>query len=108
MADRARIAVVGERDAVLAFIPAGVETHFAETVAEARSSVENLAAGGAAIIYVTERVAVSIADLFERYRAKPYPAIIVLPGGDAGIGKKMLRANAEKAIGADILFEKDV
>ncbi len=41
--------------------------------------------------------------------AQPLPAIIPIPGsrGNTGLGMQKLRANVEKAIGADILFEKE-
>ena len=46
-----------------------------------------------------------VAETIDRYKTIAYPAIIPIPGrtGAKGIGMKGVRANVEKAIGADIL-----
>lgn len=45
-------------------------------------------------------------ETIERYKAVPYPAIILIPNnqGSLGLGIQGIKDNVEKAIGADILF----
>lgn len=109
MAEYGNMAAVGERDAVLAFKSMGMAVYPTERGEEASSAVHRLAREGVAVIFITERAAAQIPDTLELYRAKPYPAIIPIPGsrGNTGLGMLALRANVEKAIGADIIFEKE-
>ena len=63
----------------------------------------------AAVILITEDTAARIPEAISRYRADPVPAIIPIPGasGSNGLGMANVRANVEKAVGADILFKED-
>lgn len=109
MLDTAKIGAVGERDAVLAFKAIGMEVIPADTAEEAAAAVKKLARQGAAVIFVTEQSAAMITETIERYQSEPYPAIIPIPGsrGSTGIGMLRLKENIEKALGADILFQKE-
>jgi V/A-type H+-transporting ATPase subunit F len=104
-----KVAAVGSRDTVLAFRALGLEVVPAETAAEASRAVFNLAQAGCAVIFITEDMAAQIGETMERYRTEPLPAIIPIPGatGSDGSGMKRVRANVEKAIGADILFREE-
>jgi V/A-type H+-transporting ATPase subunit F len=101
------MAAVGERDAVLAFAAMGLSVSYAESAEEASRAVNRLAADGFAVIFITERAAGRIPETLERYRARQAPIVIPIPGsrGNTGLGARRLRADAEKAIGADILFD---
>ena len=50
-----------------------------------------------------------IGEVIEKYRAEAYPAIIPVPDnrGASGVALAALKANVEKAIGADILFNEE-
>ena len=58
-----------------------------------------------AVIFITEEIAESIEDIVNRYKARPYPAVIPIPGaqGSDGFGMKGISKNVEKALGTDIL-----
>ncbi len=100
-----RIAVVGDKDSVLAFKAVGLDVFPINDVAEAEHTVKVLARDYA-IIFVTEEVAMAAAELLKRYKSRPYPAIIPIPSnaGTNGFGMQGVKADVEKAIGADILF----
>lgn len=100
-----KIAVVGDKDSVLAFKAVGIDVYPTETT-EAESVVKKLAKD-CAVIFVTEEVAVAIPSVIEKYKAKSFPAIIPIPTGvtQSGVGMDGIRRNVEKAIGADILFK---
>jgi V/A-type H+-transporting ATPase subunit F len=106
---KAKMAAVGERDVVTAFKAMGLAVMPAEQADEASRAVHRLAREGYAVIFVTERIAAMIPETLGRYQSEPTPAIIPIPGsrGSVGLGMARLRANVEKAIGADILFEKE-
>jgi V/A-type H+-transporting ATPase subunit F len=80
-----------------------------ERAEEVSRAVNRLAKDGAQVIFITERAAALIPETLDKYRSQPLPAIIPIPGsrGNTGFGMRQLRANVEKAIGADILFQKE-
>ena len=95
MADQTKIAIIGDRDSVMLWGALGIETVFADQPQEIERAVHRLAREGAAIIYITEQALQKAPETIERYKTEPFPAIIM----------RGIRANVEKAIGADILFE---
>lgn len=103
------MAAVGPKDAVLAFKALGLIVVPVSTPEETSQAVFRLAKEGVAVIFITEEEAASIPETLSRYKTQPLPAIIPIPGsqGVTGYGMKALRENVEKAVGADILFQKE-
>lgn len=100
-----KMAAVGERDAVLAFAAVGLTVEPVETPDEASQAVNRLAREGYSIILVTEKTAKGIQETISKYKTSPTPAIIPIPGagGTDGYARAAMKANMEKAVGADIL-----
>ena len=50
-----------------------------------------------------------VAEALEKYKTMPETAVIPIPGsqGTDGYGMRRVKANVEKAIGADILFNNE-
>ena len=105
---REGIAVVGDKDSVLAFKAIGLEVYPVDSAEEAEERVKKLARTHS-VIFLTDRIAEKIEPLIARYKARPYPVVVPIPSaeGSSGFGMKGVRANVEKAIGADILFERE-
>ena len=103
-----KIGVVGDSDSIIGFKALGIDVYPA-TGDEVSATIFQLATGGYAIIFVTEQAAEAAAEMIDRYKTSPYPAIIPIPGnrGTTGVGMKNIRANVEKAIGADILVKDE-
>ena len=101
--------VVGERDAVLAFKAIGMKVIPTNTPEETTAALFHLVKEGVPVIFITESAARQVPEALERYKTSPDTAIIPIPGsqGTDGFGLKRVRANVEKAIGADILFNND-
>lgn len=102
-----KIAVVGDKDSVLAFKAIGVEVFSVNGFFEAREIVKKLARDYA-VIFITEEIAKELTSLTDRYKARAYPVIIPIPSaaGTTGYGMEGIKKDVEKAIGADILFNK--
>lgn len=100
-----KIAVVGDKDSVLAFKASGLDV-YPTTIEDSQNIVKALAKE-CAVIFVTEEIATNIPEIIEKYKSKSFPAIIPIPTGvsSTGIGIEGIRKNVEKAIGADILFK---
>lgn len=97
---------VGERDAVLCFKAVGMETIATETAEETTHALFTMVRKGVKVIFITEHAAKEAAEAMDRYKTDPQVAIILIPGsaGASGYAMSRVRANVEKAIGADILF----
>ena len=59
-----KIAVIGDKDSVLAFKAVGVEVFDATTAQEAQSLLKKLSHGGYAVIFVAENLAEQIPEVF--------------------------------------------
>lgn len=99
-----RIAVMGDKDCVLAFRAAGADVFPVVGADDAGKTLKKLARTYP-VILVTEDIAESIVDIVDRYKASPYPAVIPIPGATGGTGYAMRRIseNVEKALGTNIL-----
>lgn len=100
------IAVVGDKDSVLAFKAIGVDVYPVEGEIQARETVHTLARSYS-VIFVTEKVALQAETYIKRYKARAYPVIVPIPSaeGSMGLGLKGIDANIEKAIGANVLVD---
>lgn len=105
MVKNGKIAVIGDKDSVLAFKAVGVETFSANNPFEANDLLKKLK-DDYAVIFITEEIAAQIEDTLNKLKTHAYPAVIPIPGslGSNGFGLKGIRRDVEKAIGADILF----
>lgn len=106
MPDKKQLGVVGEREAVLAFRALGMQVITAETQEEVERAIQKLVHREIPVIFITETAHRLASGLVAHYLGDPAVSIIPIPGsrGTDGTGMKHVRANAEKAIGADILF----
>ncbi|GFP75013.1 V-type ATP synthase subunit F [Clostridium fungisolvens] len=100
-----KIAVVGDKDSVLAFKALGLEVFPVFEPEEARKTIDRLAMKEYGVIFVTEHVAKDIQETIERYNRQTLPAVILIPSnqGTLNIGTKRISDNVEKAVGVNIL-----
>ncbi len=100
----AKVAVVGDKDSVLAFKALGVDVYSPIGVQETVSSLKKLAAEDYGVIFITERLAEGIPEVIKSYDEKPLPSIVLIPDnqGTIGIGMNTINRNMEKAIGMNI------
>jgi V/A-type H+-transporting ATPase subunit F len=100
---------VGERDAVLCFKAVGMTVIPTATPEETTKALFALSRQGVRVIFITENAAKQAPEALQRYRGDPQMAIIPIPGstGSTGYATARVRANVEKAIGADILFSNN-
>ena len=104
MSEKSSIAALGDADTVFAFKAVGVDTYPVANETEAREKLR-LLARNYDIIFITEQFAEKLPDLIARYKTRPFPAVIPMPSasGSTGYGKRLVKADVEKAIGTDIL-----
>lgn len=100
-----KIAVIGDKDSVLAFRALGVHVFTAIEGNDARRIIDKLAKEGYGIIYITEQLAKDISETIQRYNNEVIPAVILIPSnrGSLNIGLENINKNVEKAVGSNIL-----
>ena len=103
-----KLAIIGEKDAVLAFKSLSIDVFPATEADDAAKALRNCAKEGYAIVYITEQVASLIEETIDEYKTTPFPVVIPIPGsrGSLGIGIAGLHRNVEKAVGVDILINE--
>ncbi len=101
-----KLGVLGDRDFALLFKAVGLEVFFVEDGAEANKRLRRLAREGYHAVFVQEKYYPACRETVNEFAAADYPAIIPLPDGqqNANLGMAALKANVEKAVGVDILF----
>lgn len=100
-----KVAVVGDKDSILAFKALGVDVYPVLEPEEARHRIDGLAKDNYGVIFVTEQVAEKIPDTIDRYNRIMTPAVILIPSnqGSLNIGLQRISDNVEKAVGSNIL-----
>lgn len=102
-----KVAVLGQRDAVLGFKASGAVAFPADSPEEARKQLGVILQGDYAILLVTEEIAEILAKELEPLYDMPKPVVTILPDArkPRGVGMELLRKRVERAVGADILFK---
>jgi len=104
-----KIAVIGSSDSVIGFKALGLDVFPVDNSAAAKAKLREVAKSGDgeeyAIIYIEETMAVEMLPDIAKFKDRPSPAIILIPGRDGpiGLGQTALKEAVEKAVGSDIL-----
>ncbi len=104
-----KVAVIGEKQIVTAFRAIGFSTFFADTPLAATDILRSLVKDGSyMVIYITEDIAEGMNEVLEALKNRPYPIVVPLPSlSKSGYGMECIKKDVERAIGVDILFNKD-
>ena len=104
-----KIAVIGDKDSVLAFKAVGVEVYDATTAEQAASLIKKLSQEQYAVLFVAESLAELIPDTLAKAKLQTYPAVVPIPttATPSGFGLQGIKSDVEKAIGVDIIFNKE-
>ena len=104
-----KIAVIGDKDSVLAFKAVGVEVFDATTPDQATQLIKKLTTEQYAVVMITEQLAELIPDTLKKAKPRAYPIVLPIPTskGSTGFGMLGIKKDVEKAIGTDILFNKE-
>lgn len=100
-----KIAVIGDKDSILAFKALGVDVFTSYNPEETRDRVDTLAKNGYGVIFITEELASKIEQTISRYHNQTIPAIVLIPSnkGTLNIGMDNISKYVEKAVGSNIL-----
>jgi len=103
------IAVIGDRDSVLCFKAVGVSVFPAADLEEARKTFQKLVRSDYAVIFVTEQLAAGLDEEIQKVAFQPLPSVVLIPNskGSLGFGSRRIRDVVKKAVGADILADRE-
>lgn len=103
-----KMAIIGDGDSIMVFKAAGVATFAAEDHVKAREILRSVAKSYQ-IIFITEELARKLGDFLKRFDEEPYPVVLSVPSknGSTGHGEELLKSAMERALGVDILFNKN-
>ncbi len=104
MKNKVDIAILSDKEEVVLFNAIGIKTKKVNTPEEVERVIYELSNEECKIIYISEKLYLSIPETIEKYRHSTFPILIPLPIGDENmnIGRKKIKENVEKAIGIDI------
>lgn len=102
-----KMAILGDGDSVLAFKAGGVDAYHANSREQAKDVLRELAKNYA-VIFITDGLAAEMDDLLKKFEKNPYPIIVPVPSGKtSGYAEGQLKERMERALGVDILFNKE-
>ena len=103
-----KTAIVGNGDGIMVFKAAGVATFPAADEKKSKEILRKIAKEYQ-IIFLTEDLARPLTDFLKRFDEEPYPVVMSIPSGAGsdGYGIDVLKNAMERALGVDILFNKD-
>lgn len=103
-----KIGMIGDRASVSGFMALGFAVHEASNAPDAAALLHKLVKTDEyAVIFITEDLAMQIEEDMAKYKDRPLPAIVSVPGqsGSTGYGMANIKDAVERAVGADILFK---
>ncbi len=101
-----KIGVIGDESAVKGFLSLGFNVKCAENAAEAQEKLGELKDENCAVVFVTSNFFEKMDT--EKHRTDSLFTVIPIPSAsdNSKIGTQRLKRFVEKAVGADILFNK--
>ncbi len=103
-----KMAIIGDGDSVLIFSAVGIDPYPVQDSTDAAELIKKLAKNYK-IIFITDVIAKDNDETIKKYLTSPYPVIISVPSksGSNGYGESLIKEAMEKALGIDILFNKN-
>lgn len=103
------IVVIGDPESVRGFRAIGFDVYGVSDPDSARIALHRLARQNTAVIFITEQLAGPLQADILMYQSRTVPAITLIPGaaGSLGIALSQIDTLVEKAVGMNILKEKD-
>lgn len=105
---RGNAAIIGNGESVLAFRAGGIDAFAVTSVEEAKTVLRKLARTYK-VILVTDDLCKGLETVISRTLETPYPIVIPIPagGGKSEYAKTKMKEAMERALGVDILFERE-
>ncbi|MFR1983363.1 MAG: V-type ATP synthase subunit F [Christensenellaceae bacterium] len=102
-----KMAIVGDSDA-LWYSRRRVWRRFPPKTRKARDTLRRIAKEYQ-IIFLTEELARPLSEFLKRFDEEPYPVVLSIPSknGSSGHGEELLKSAMERALGVDILFNRE-
>ena len=106
--EKDKIAVIGNKDSVLVFKAVGCDVLGVEDSSKVRN-ILNKALKEYKLIFITDNYASLVEDIILDTQLSAYPVVTVIPSGTgkSDYALKQISLGVEKALGVNILFDKE-
>ncbi len=103
------LAFIGDPESALPFIAIGFDAYGVSSPEAARELLHGLAKQSTAVIFITEALAEALQADILLYQNRTAPSIILVPAasGSSGLALSQIDALMEKAVGMNLLKEKE-
>lgn len=100
-----KMAIIGESESIIAFQAVGFDSYQVKPDEAEHTLRKQYRSGKYAIIFISEKLADSLAEVLQEFSTDPFPAISILPLGmkRQEVGMEQLRQICIKATGTDIV-----
>jgi V/A-type H+-transporting ATPase subunit F len=104
-----KMAVMGDAESIKGFAAVGLDIYPCEQGEDAAALLRRLVNAEYGVIYITEQLAAGLEKDIQKLDEQLTPSVVPLPGvsGNNGVGRTWLKQAVEKAVGSDIIFNKD-
>lgn len=104
-----KIAVLGDTESIKGFAAVGLDIFPCEDQDDAALTFKKICDAGYGVIYITEHLAAILSKEIAATDTRLTPSVVPIPDamGNVGIGTARLKSAVEKAVGSDIIFNKD-
>ncbi len=104
-----KIAVFGDTESIKGFAAVGLDIYPCDRDESAASDFKKIVDAGYGVIYITEHLAALLEKEIAATDTKLTPSVVPIPDamGNVGVGTARLKNAVEKAVGSDIIFNKD-
>lgn len=108
MQGNTKLGAIGNRSSVLALKALGMNVIPTENAEDTSKAIFTMYKAGINLIFITEKEAEEASEAIEHFRNDYKLSIIPIPSsnGSTNYGMNCIKKNVEKALGADIIFNK--
>lgn len=104
-----KIAVIGDRESIKGFAALGLDIFPCDTHSEGEKIFKKLVNENYGVIYITEHIAMGLSKEIAKTDKMLTPSVVAIPGviKSENVGREALKAAVIKAVGSDIIFDKE-
>lgn len=104
-----KIAVIGDRESIKGFASLGLDIFPCEDKTAGEKVFKELISKDYGVIYITEQLAALLPREIAKTDKKFKPSVVAIPdiSNGKGFGREALRQAVIKAVGSDIIFDKE-
>ncbi len=104
-----KIAVIGDKESIKGFAALGLDIYSCDSASMGEKIFKKAVSEGYGIIYITEHLAQYLSKEIAKTDKLLSPSVVAIPSviKSENVGREALKAAVIKAVGSDIIFDKE-